>query len=104
MLVLCFLGAFLESFCFLGSQALKYNLLLAPALGRCGSARAAGRGSGVWMQIPTWEHGFSMSSGLAIPKVPHIPNCSAMHHVQHCTSLHIPLPGGVRVCLPQPHW
>lgn len=51
MLVLPFLRAFLESFCFLESQALKYNLL-APALGRCRSARGAGRGSRVWMQTP----------------------------------------------------
>lgn len=45
------LGAFLESFCFLGSQALKYNWLLAPAPGKCGSARGAGGGE-VWEPIP----------------------------------------------------
>lgn len=61
MSVLCLLGAFLESFCFLGSQALKYNLMLAPALGRCGSARGAGRGDRVWVQIPTWECDSSIS-------------------------------------------
>lgn len=55
MSVLCLLGAFLESFCFLGSQALKYNRLLAPALGKCGSARGAGRGR-IWEQIPLeWD-------------------------------------------------
>lgn len=35
------------------AQALKYNLPLAPALGMCGSARGAGGGDGVWVQIPT---------------------------------------------------
>lgn len=42
-----------RAFAFWEVQALKYNLLLTPALGRCGSVRGAGGGNGVWVQVPT---------------------------------------------------
>lgn len=51
------------------------EMLLAVPLGRCGSEQ--GRGKRVWVQILTWECGSSAFVGVAVPKVPQIPNCSA---------------------------
>lgn len=90
---LCLWGAFLGSFGCLGSQGWECCLLWH------WGAVEMNREKRVWVQIPTWKGGSSTLLGLAVPKVPRIPNCSAIPAVQHCPQVHLALPG---LCLTPP--